>query len=130
MWVLLRNHFYAPSGVLYRKSATRKGPPVEIPAEYRDRLPSSAQVVAEDYVTPAPQRVSADTLSEHRKMLDEGDPAKQAAASQMAAASQAEQDLLKQQEENRIKFQEELAAEKRATREKLDAAKLKKKGKG
>ncbi len=125
--VILRNGWYGPDGVFYRKSATRKGPPVDIPddvvldAEGRSRLPSTAVVVSDDYVTPMPVR-SADTLSEHRKMIDQTDPARAAAAAERAAAEAAGQALDAQRVKNAEKFRKDLAAE--------EAAKPAKKGKG
>ena len=62
--VLLRNGWVAPNGMLYRKSDSRKGPPRDIPAsvvfdaEGKSLLPSTAEIVDDDYVTPAPKRVS------------------------------------------------------------------------
>ena len=96
--VILRNHWYAPNEQLFRKSVTKKGPPVDISDELVPYLPSMAKIVSDDYVTPEPGK-SADTLSEHRKMLDANDPSKAAAMAEIAVFDKAQ------------KFQAELAAE-------------------
>ena len=112
--VILRAGWFAPNGVLYRKSAARTGPPVDIPDyivfdnEGKSRLPTSAKLVDDDYVTPEPQRVSADTFSEHQKMLSANDPRRAAMESQGAAMVEADQTLA----DNRARHQAELAAEK------------------
>lgn len=104
--VLLANHWFTRFGYLIRKSVTKRGPPVEVPDELIDELPSTAKVVDDDYVTPEPVRVP-DTLSEHQKMLSAHDPARAAAESQGAAVAEADRTLA----ENRAKFQEDLTAE-------------------
>lgn len=118
--VLLMNHWNAPSSRLFRKSLSKKGPPVDIPADLvydengKSQLPSSAIIVDDDYQTPAPVK-SADTLSEHRKMLDANDPARAAALAEGDVRAKAEADLAAQREENKRKFNVELAAEKQKT---------------
>ena len=112
--VLLRNGWWAPNGTLYRKSDTRKGPPVDIPAdvvfdaEGKSRLPSTAEIVDDDYKTPPPKRVSVETFSEHRGMMVSGDPNRAAMISQGQAQERAEQALA----EKAVKHQADLAAEK------------------
>ncbi len=114
-----RNHWYAPNGQLFRKSATKKGPPIEVPEHLLVKneqgkykyLPSSAVVVSDDYVTPTPasKRGSIDTLSEFaksatgvdesREMTDAADFGKAEALAQIAIQDKAQ------------KFQDELAEE-------------------
>ena len=47
MKVLLKRNWFTPLG-RFKKSATKKGPPVEIPDSLRGRLPSDAVVVNDD----------------------------------------------------------------------------------
>ena len=44
MQVLLKRNWFTPIG-RFKKSATKKGPPVEIPEALRGRLPSDAVIV-------------------------------------------------------------------------------------
>lgn len=73
----------------------------------KSRLPSTAKIVDEDYVTPEPKRVSADTFSEHQKMLSAYDPDRAAAESQARAVEESEKTLA----ENAAKHQADLVAE-------------------
>ena len=66
--VILKNNWNAPGSHLFRKSATRKGPPVDIPDALVPFLPSTAQVVPDDYVTPEPVK-GPETLSEAADLL-------------------------------------------------------------
>ena len=114
--VILRDAWFAANGVLYRKSATRRGPPVDIPdnvifdSEGKSRLPSSAEIVDSGYVTPEPTRINVDTLSEYSKMLTANDPARAAAESHAKVVAEADQTLA----ENAAKHQADLAAEEAA----------------
>ena len=122
-----RQGWYAPNGRLFRKSDTKKGPPLEVPERLIAKnergkykyLPSSAVVVSDDYVTPmpAPKRGSIDTLSqfgnsmveadESREVIDAADPGKAEAEAQIVMMEKADQTLA----ENRAKHQAELVAE-------------------
>ena len=66
MQVILKRTFFTPKG-RFRASLTKKGPPVEIPDEYRDQLPSDAKIVGDDYVAPKVEE-GPQTLSEAAKM--------------------------------------------------------------
>ena len=109
-----RNHWYAPNGQLFRKSATKKGPPLEVPEELLPYLPTTAVIVKGDYITPVPasKRGSIDTLSEFaksatgvdesREMTDATDFGKAEALAQIAIQDKAQ------------KFQDDLAEEAKA----------------
>ena len=43
--VVLRNNWFAPNAQLFRKSRTKKGPPVDIPDELVPYLPTTAIVI-------------------------------------------------------------------------------------
>lgn len=113
--VILLNGWFA-DGVLYRKSVTKKGPPVDIPdnivfdADGKSRLPSTAKIVSDDYVTPL-VKPGVDTFSEHRAELDANDPDRAAAVAQSVAIEKAEQTQRDQQAANKARFDAELAAE-------------------
>ena len=132
-----RNGWYSPDGTLYRKSASKKGPPQEVPEHLMAKneqgkykyLPSSAVVVSDDYVTPLPasKRGSIDTLSEFAKSVDESrevtdaaDLGKAEAVAQIELSAQADETLAT----NAAKHQAALAAENDGM-----PAKLTKKGK-
>ena len=137
--VILRNHWWAPDGQLYRRSDTKKGPPRDIPDslvygdDHESQLPSTALIVPEDYVTEVVVK-DADTISEHRKLLDANDPLKMAALAQAAVLAEADKDRLERKERNRLKFEAELAAEKQVEEDRLadveKKAKAAKSGKG
>ena len=74
--VILMNHWFAPGDRLFRKSATKRGPPIEIPDEYLEFLPTTAKIVSDDYVMPEKEEKSPATISEYRKMLDAYDLAR------------------------------------------------------
>ena len=128
--VILRNHWFAPNGQLFRRSDTKKGPPREIPdsmvyaEDGRSQLPTSALIMPDDYVTDVSVQ-SADTISEHRKMMDANDPMKMAALAQAKVLAEAEENRLEQKELNRIKFEAELAAEKQTEKDRLVAVEMK-----
>lgn len=110
--VILRNGWWAPNAQLFRKSLTKKGPPVDIPDSLLDPdlpnmgLPSTAKLVPDSYEGLKPVE-SADTFSEHRKLLDANDPVRAAGAAEEEAKRKAEANRVKAAE----KFQAELAAE-------------------
>ena len=87
--VILMNHWYAPGDRLFRRSPTKNGPPVDIPDEYVEFLPSSAKIVAEDFVMPEKEPRHFATLDEHRAMLDANDPERAAMAAEAAVRKQA-----------------------------------------
>jgi len=115
--VILLNGWNGPDR-FYRKSVTKKGPPVDIPhnvvfnGEGKSRLPSTAKIVSDDYVTPL-VKPGVDTFSEfnqmteHREMLDANDPDKAAMVAQSKAVEEADAYRLVQ----KAKFDAELAAE-------------------
>lgn len=113
--VILRNGWNAP-GQFYRKSVSKKGPPVDIPHDVvyddsgKSRLPTTAEIVSDDYVTPV-VKPGADTFSGHRAELDANDPDRAAAVAQGRAMEKADADRLTQQVKNKRKFAAELAAE-------------------
>lgn len=74
--VILMNHWFAPGDRLFRKSATKRGPPIEIPDEYLEFLPTTARIVPDDYMMPEKEEKSPVTISEYRKMLDTHDLAR------------------------------------------------------
>ncbi len=77
--VILQNNWFAPNGQLFRRSVSKQGPPVDIPDHMVEFLPKSARVVPKDYETPDPKKMKdPDTISEHRRILDELDPARAA----------------------------------------------------
>ena len=118
--VILKNPWFAPGGRLFRKSVTKKGPPVDIPddlltdAKGKSMLPSTAKIVPDDYVTPMKQK-SADTLSEHRKMLDAGDTQRRAMEEEGAIRAQAEFDAAKAKAEVEAEAQAKADAETKDT---------------
>ena len=86
--VILMNHWYAPGDRLFRKSATKNGPPVDIPDEYLEFLPTSAKIVSEDFVMPEKEPRKSVTLDDHRKMMDANDPERAAMAAEAAVRRQ------------------------------------------
>lgn len=103
--VILMNHWNAPGSRLFRKSVTKKGPPLDIPDELVPFLPSTAKIVPDDYVTPTKAK-SADTFSEHRKMLDAHDLERAAMKEEGEVRAQAEVEVKK------AAFQRQLDSEK------------------
>ncbi len=99
--VILRNGWYAPDNKLYKKSESRKGPPVEIPDELcvrsvggkKDKegkfpykyLPTTAKVVDEDY------EMLDKTERGHREVLDSLDIDRSAALAEAAIRLEAEE---------------------------------------
>ncbi len=71
--VILQNNWFAPNGQLFRRSLSKQGPPADIPDRLVHQLPKTARVVSDTYETPE-RMTDPDTISEHRKMLDENDP--------------------------------------------------------
>ena len=137
--VILMNHWFAPGDRLFRKSATKMGPPVEVPDEYLGFLPTTAKIVPDDYVVPKKEDKVVNTLSEYRKLVDANDPAraamvaegevrKQVAEADTRTKAQVKADT---QAENRAKFEakakKKVAAERKRQakefQEKLDAEK-------
>ena len=122
--VILANHWFAPGDRLFRKSATKNGPPVDIPDDYLEFLPTTAKIVPDDYVMPEKGDKSPVTISEYRKMLDahdlaragmveEGAIRKEAAEADTRTRAQVKAD---KQAEAKEKF--EVKAGKKATAEK------------
>ena len=113
--VILLNGWNAPDR-FYRKSVSKKGPPVDIPhsvvydEEGKSRLPSTAKIVSDEYVTPV-VKPGVDTLSEYRKELDANDPERAAMVAASEAVAEADAGRLASQVENKRKFDAELAAE-------------------
>ena len=122
--VILMNGWFAPGARFFRKSATKRGPPVEIPDEYLEFLPTTARIVPEDYVTPEKEEKSPVTISEYRKMLDAHDLARAGMAEEGAIrAEAAEADLktkaqVKADKKAEAKEKFEVKAGKKATAEK------------
>ena len=104
--VILMNHWFAPGDRLFRKSATKMGPPVEVPDEYLGFLPTTAKIVPDDYVVPKEEDKVVSTLSEYRKLLDANDPAR--------AAMTAEGEIRKQVAEADIRTKAQVKADKQA----------------
>ena len=139
--VLLMNHWNAPGDHLFRKSATKMGPPVDVPDEYLEFLPTTARIVSDDYVVPEKELKKSTTLDEHRKLLDANDPERAAMAAEAAVRRQvAEADTrtgaqvkADKQAAKKVKFEEKAEAKADAERkrqkdefqEKLDAEKEK-----
>ena len=63
MKVLLKRNWFTPFG-RFKESATKKGPPVEIPDSLRGRLPSDAEIVDDKDVVLADPVDEIVTLSE------------------------------------------------------------------
>ena len=109
--VILRNNWWAPGLHLYRRGGS-KLTAVHIPDELVPHLPSTAKVVSDEYVEPAPEpEKSPDTLSEHRKMLDANDPTRAAMQAQAAVVAEAQETQENQRRERAVKFQAEVAAQ-------------------
>ncbi len=89
--VILANHWFAPGDRLFRKSPTKKGPPVDIPDDYLEFLPTTARIVPDDYVVPEKEEKSPVTISEYRKMLDRHDLARAAMVEEGAIRKEAEE---------------------------------------
>ncbi len=89
--VILMNHWFAPGDRLFRKSATKRGPPMEIPDEYLEFLPTTAKIVSDDYVMPEKEEKSPVTISEYRKMLDAHDLARAGMVEEGAIRKEAEE---------------------------------------
>ncbi|KKN58462.1 hypothetical protein LCGC14_0551940 [marine sediment metagenome] len=108
MKVILKRTFFTPKG-RFRASLTKKGPPVEIPDEYREILPSDAKIVDDDYVAPKVEE-GPQTLSEAARSagLDVDRVSAEDAARVFAKAEENEL------EDKAKKFQDDLAAEKAA----------------
>ncbi len=106
MKVILKRTFFTPKG-RFRASLTKKGPPVEIPDEYREILPSDAKIVDDDYIAPKIEE-GPQTLSEAAKLagLDMERAVAEDAARVLAEAKKNELDAKAK------KFQDDLAAEK------------------
>ena len=116
--VILVNGWNSPT-MFYRKSVSKKGPPVDIPhsvvydKDGKSLLPSTAKIVSDDYVTPV-VKPGVDTLSEYRKELDANDPDRAAMVAASEAVEKADAERLAEQTENKRKFDAELAAEEKA----------------
>ena len=109
--VILMNHWYAPGDRLFRKSATKNGPPVDIPDEYLEFLPTSAKIVLEDFVMPEKEARKSVTLDDHRKMLDANDPERAAMAAEAAVRRQ----VVETETRTRAQVKADKQAEEKAT---------------
>ena len=113
MKVLLRRNWFTPFG-RFKKSLTKKGPPVEIPNSLRNRLPSDAEIVDDDksvYETVAEHTVTMAEAAEAEGM----DMARLAAENEQQVRDLADGTVRKSTVEqirtNAIEFQKELDAE-------------------
>ena len=127
--VILANHWFAPGDRLFRKSATKNGPPVDVPDEYVDFLPTTAKIVSDDYVMPEKKKDKVpDTLSEHRKLLDENDLARAAMVEEGAIRAQvAEADTRTRAQVKADKQAEGRAKFEKKAKEKADAGRQRQK---
>ena len=113
MKVLLKRNWFTPFG-RFKKSATKKGPPVEIPDSLRGRLPSDAEVVDDESVVIADNGAKIVTLADAAEA--EGmDVARVAAEAQAQVHEDAgmpmRKNIIQQVRANAILFQKELDAE-------------------
>ena len=111
MQVLLKRNWFTPIG-RFKKSATKKGPPVEIPDSLRGRLPSDAVIVGEDYQdidTPAsfdePMTLADAAMSQGL------DPDRANKEAEMKFESEPRKNTVDAVRKNAIAFQKELDAE-------------------
>ena len=112
MKVILKRTFFTPKG-RFRASLTKKGPPVEIPDEYREILPSDAEIVDDDYVAPKVEE-GPQTLSEAARAAGLDIDRVSAEDEARVFAEAEENDLVTKAQ----KFQDDLAAEKTADKPK------------
>lgn len=108
--VILQNNWFGPNGQLFRRSLSKQGPPVDIPDRLVHQLPKTARVVSDTYETPE-RMTDPDTISEHRKMLDENDPERAAMEAEGKMQREAEANLKAQRAANLKKTREALLAE-------------------
>ena len=118
MKVLLQRNWFTPFG-RYKKSATKKGPPVEIPDSLRGRLPSDAIVVDDD--KPIYEPGSYDAIHEETMSMAEAAEAEGLDMERMAADNEqhvrdladgvVRKNTVQQIKANAVEFQKELNAE-------------------
>lgn len=113
MQVLLKRNWFTPIG-RFKKAATKKGPPVEIPDSLRGRLPSDAVIVGEDHVSEPQDADSTMTVAE--AAMSQGlDPERASKEAEMAVyqdvSGQVRKSTVEQVRANAVKFQKELDAE-------------------
>ena len=115
MQVLLKRNWFTPFG-RYKKSATKKGPPVEIPESLRKRLPSDA-VIVDDYDSYTVGKESDDgTMSMREAAAAEGMDVARVSAEAEAKVHEGvdgnvRKSTVEQVRANAVKFQKELDAE-------------------
>ena len=126
--VILMNHWFAPGDRLFRKSATKNGPPVDIPDDYLDFLPTTAKIVPDDYVMPEKEDKGPVTISEYRKMLDAHDLARAGMAEEGAIRKEAEEaDTRTRAQVKADKQAEDRAKFEKKAKEKADAGRKRQK---
>ena len=116
MKVLLRRNWFTPLG-RFKKSATKKGPPVEIPDSLRGRLPSDAIIVNDDGTVIPDVSQDDDKTMTMREAAEAGgmDMARLAADNEATVRALADGTVRKstvdQVRANAVAFQKELDAE-------------------
>lgn len=134
MKVLLKRNWFTPFG-RFKKSATKKGPPVEIPDSLRGRLPSDAEIV-DDNVAIVGETLLRETVTLSEAAAAEGmDIVRLAADNEQHVRDLADgivrKNTVQQIQANAIEFQKELDAENaRSTNENEVRAEPKKRGPG
>ena len=113
MKVLLKRNWFTPFG-RFKKSVTKKGPPVEIPDDLRGRLPSDAEIV--DDAKPVYEAVAEPTMTMAEAAATEGmDVARMSVEAENkiheAAGMPVRKSTVQQVRANAIEFQKELDAE-------------------
>ena len=108
MQVLLKRNWFTPIG-RFKKSATKRGPPVEIPDSLRGRLPSDA-VIVDDPVVIEEDENEPMTLAD--AAMSQGlDPDRANKEAEMKFEGQVRKSTVDQVRANAVKFQKELDAE-------------------
>lgn len=109
MQVLLKRNWFTPIG-RFKKSATKKGPPVEIPDSLRGRLPSDAVIVDED--VPVIEEDTQEPMTLADAAMSQGlDPDRANKEAEMKFQSEPRKSTVDAVRANAIKFQKELDAE-------------------
>ena len=108
MQVLLKRNWFTPIG-RFKKSATKKGPPVEIPESLRKRLPSDAVIVDDPVVI---MEDTDETMTVAEAAMSQGlDSERTSQDAYGELAGNVRKSTVDAVRANAIKFQKELNAE-------------------
>ena len=113
MKVLLKRNWFTPFG-RFKKSATKKGPPVEIPDSLLKRLPSDAEIVDDEGVV-VPKLVDEGMTMREAAEVEGMDVARVSAEAEAIVHENAgmpvRKNIIEQVRANAVAFQKELDVE-------------------